>query len=161
MDADLSHDPDDVPRLLAAVDDGADLAIGSRYVPGGATPDWPRRRRLLSRAGNRYARTMLRLRVHDATAGFRAWRMDLLDAIDLEQVTTDGYGFQIDMTYRARRVGAEIAEVPIVFTDRRHGTSKMSGGIILEAMRLVTRWGVRDRLLPSRPKPKLATTSTT
>jgi len=160
MDADLSHDPDDVPRLLAAVDDGADLAIGSRYVPGGATPDWPRRRRLLSRVGNRYAGRMLRLRVRDATAGFRAWRMDLLDAIDLDQVTTDGYGFQIDLTYRASRLGAQIAEVPIVFSDRRYGTSKMSGGIILEALRLVTRWGVRDRIMPSRPGPAVATTST-
>ncbi len=139
MDADLSHDPRDLPALVDAVAGGADLAIGSRYVDGGATPGWPRRRRFLSRAGGLYARSMLRLPVHDVTSGYRAYRADLLRAIDLETVDTTGYGFQIDMTDRARRTGACIREVPIVFRDRTAGESKMSGGIVREALLLVTR----------------------
>ncbi len=146
MDADLSHDPNVLPSLIAAIEGGADLAIGSRYVPGGDTPGWPARRRLLSRAGGWYARHMLRLPVHDVTSGFRAYRAQLLHDIDLDTVTTTGYGFQIEMTDRARQAGATIAEVPIVFHDRTAGVSKMSGPIVREALLLVTLRGVRARL---------------
>lgn len=147
MDADLSHDPADVPRLLAAVEAGARLAIGSRYVPGGATPDWPRRRRWLSRGGNAYANLALGLGVRDATAGFRAYAADTIRAIDHLGTRADGYGFQVEMTYRVVQAGGGIVEVPITFRDRALGTSKMSGSIVVEAMWLVTRWGAR-RLLP-------------
>lgn len=146
MDADLSHDPSSVPALVAEIERGADYAIGARYVPGGAIPDWPWYRRTLSRWGNRYARFMLRLSGHDATTGFRAVRSDLLKAIDYEGVRADGYGFLIEMLYRFERSGALGAEVPIVFRDRERGKSKMSGFIVVEALFLVTRWGIRDRL---------------
>ena len=147
MDADLSHDPADLPRLLQAVEEGADLAIGSRYVPGGATPHWPAHRRWLSRWGNRYAAAALGMPVRDATAGFRAYRAEVLRAIDFETTRADGYAFQVEMAYRVVRQGRGIAEVPIVFSDRVRGTSKMSGRIVVEAMALVTWWGVRDRVL--------------
>jgi dolichol-phosphate mannosyltransferase len=146
MDADLSHDPAALPALLAAVEGGADLAIGSRYVPGGAIPDWPRIRRFVSVAGNRYAAFMLRLHVRDATAGFRAYRADILRRIDLPAIRADGYGFQVEMVYRVERLGGTVVEVPITFTDRVEGVSKMSGRIVLEALLLVTGWGIRDRL---------------
>jgi dolichol-phosphate mannosyltransferase len=139
MDADLSHDPRALPSLIAAVEDGADLSIGSRYVAGGGTPGWPARRRLLSRAGGWYARTLLRLPVRDVTSGYRAYRAQLLRDIDLDTVTTNGYGFQIEMTQRARQAGAMITEVPIVFRDRAAGTSKMSPAIAGEALLMVTR----------------------
>ena len=129
MDADLSHDPSALPSLIAAVQNGADLAIGSRYVRGGATPGWPAGRRLLSRAGGWYARTLLHLSVHDVTSGFRAYRAQLLRDIDVDNVTTTGYGFQIEMTDRARQAGASIVETPIVFRNRAGGSSKMSGAI--------------------------------
>lgn len=146
MDADLSHDPAALPELLAAVHNGADLAIGSRYVPGGSIPDWPWYRKALSRWGNRYVDAMLHLGVADATAGFRAYRTTLLDRLDLATVTADGYGFQIEMTYRSTKRGAVITEIPIAFTDRTHGESKMSTAIVIEAFRLVTRWGIQGRL---------------
>jgi len=147
MDADLSHDPADIPRLLAALDDGAgaDAVIGSRYVPGGSIPRWAFHRRMLSRGGNVFAAVVLGLPVHDATAGFRAYRAWLLGTIDLDHIRADGYGFQIEMTWRARRAGARLAEVPIAFTDRTAGTSKMSSRIIVEAFALVLLWGVRQR----------------
>lgn len=146
MDADLSHDPAALPSLLAAVDEGADLAIGSRYVPGGSIPDWAWHRRALSKWANRYASAMLRLPVADATAGYRAYRADLLERLDLPTVRADGYGFQIEMTYRSANRGARIVEVPIAFTDRTEGTSKMSSKIIVEALVLVTWWGIRERV---------------
>ncbi len=148
MDADLSHDPRELPALVAAVERGADLAIGSRYVPGGDTPGWPARRRFLSRAGGWYARTLLGLRVRDVTSGYRAYRADLLRAVDLPSVTTTGYGFQIDMTDRAQHAGAAISEIPIVFRDRSAGESKMSGAIIREALRMVTRRAVHNLFRP-------------
>lgn len=148
MDADLSHDPDDLPALLAAVTHGADLAIGSRYVPGGSIPDWSWHRRMLSRWGNRYAAGMLGLAVNDATAGFRAYRSSVLEAIDLDTIVADGYGFQIEMTYQVVGLGGRIVEVPISFSDRLLGESKMSGRIVTEALGLVTWWAVRDRLRP-------------
>jgi glycosyltransferase involved in cell wall biosynthesis len=152
MDADLSHDPADLPSLLAAVEDGARLAIGSRYVPGGATPDWPRRRRWLSIGGNRYANLALGLHVRDATAGFRAYRDDTIRAIDFLGTRADGYGFQVEMTYRVVGTGGGIVECPITFRDRTRGTSKMSSRIVVEAMLLVTGWALRDRVL-RRPGP--------
>jgi dolichol-phosphate mannosyltransferase len=146
MDADLSHDPAVLPDLVAAVEDGADLAIGSRYVPGGSIPDWKRLRRAISRGGGLYARTMLGLSVQDSTAGFRAYHRDNLSRIDLDHVRADGYGFQVEMTYLTERNGARIVEVPITFRDRSLGRSKMSGRIVVEAFLLVTWWAVRDRV---------------
>jgi dolichol-phosphate mannosyltransferase len=147
MDADFSHDPADLPRLVEAVTSGeADLAIGSRYVPGGSTPDWPLFRRVLSRAGNLYARLMLGLEVRDATAGFRAFRARSLTDLDPGTCQASGYGFQVEMARRATTRGLRIVEVPIVFRDRIHGDSKMKGRIVVEAMWLVTRWGM-GRLL--------------
>jgi dolichol-phosphate mannosyltransferase len=147
IDADLSHDPAALPSLLHAVEDGADLAIGSRYVPGGSIPDWSWHRRALSRWGNRYAAAVLGIGIRDATAGYRVYRADMLRAIELDTVRADGYGFQIEMTYRVAQHGGRIVEVPIDFVDRTLGTSKMSGNIVVEALVLVTWWGVRDRLL--------------
>ena len=132
MDADFSHDPRDLPRLLAAID-GADLAIGSRYVPGGGVEAWSPSRRLLSRCGSAYARRVLRVPVQDLTGGFKCFRREVLEAIDLDAVDSKGYAFQVEMTYRAARCGFRIAEVPIVFHDRRDGVSKMTASIAAEA----------------------------
>jgi dolichol-phosphate mannosyltransferase len=152
MDSDLSHDPARLPALLRAVEAGADLAVGSRYVPGGTIPNWPFHRRWLSRGGNRYAAFALGLSVRDATSGFRAYGAEALRRIDLGSVRADGYGFQIEMAYRVANTGGTIAELPIEFVDRRRGTSKMSFRIIAEALLLVTWWGARDRLRrPRRP----------
>lgn len=147
MDADLSHDPAALPDLLAAVDDGADLAIGSRYAPGGRVPGWPRHRLALSKAGNAYAALALGIALRDATAGYRAYTGEALRALDLGSITTYGYGFQIEMAYSLIRRGRVVVEVPITFRDRVRGTSKMSLRIVGEAVRLVTWWGIRDRLL--------------
>ncbi len=133
MDADLSHDPGAVPALLRALS-RADLAVGSRYVRGGGTRNWGRARRLLSRGGSLYARLLLSLPVSDATGGFKAWRRETLLELGLERVRSTGYCFQVETTYRAHRRGARIVEVPIVFTDRRVGRSKMSGAVFLEAV---------------------------
>ncbi len=145
MDSDLSHDPARLPALLGAVAEGADLAVGSRYVPGGSIPNWPFRRRCLSRWGNRYANWMLRLSVRDATSGFRAFRADTLRRIDLPSVRSDGYGFQIETVYRVVATGGMVVELPIEFIDRERGESKMSSRIIAEALLRVTWWGVRNR----------------
>ncbi len=139
MDADLSHDPVDLPALLDALDGGADLAIGSRYIEGGLTVGWPKHRELLSRGGGWYARTLLHCSVQDITSGFRAYRADLVRAIDLDSVSATGYGFQIEMTHRACQVGALITEVPIVFRERTAGASKMSPAIASEALVMVAR----------------------
>jgi glycosyltransferase involved in cell wall biosynthesis len=152
IDADLSHDPGDLPALLGAVEEGARLAIGSRYVPGGATPDWPRARRWLSIGGNRYANLALGLGVRDATAGYRAYRDSTIRDIDFLGTRADGYGFQVEMTYRVVGTGGGIVECPITFRDRTRGTSKMSSRIVVEAMLLVTGWALRDRVL-RRPSP--------
>jgi dolichol-phosphate mannosyltransferase len=141
MDADFSHDPRDVPRLLQALDEGADLAVGSRYVRGGGTQNWGVGRQIISRGGGFYARTALGVRVRDLTAGFKAWRADTLKGIDLDAVNAKGYGFQIEMTFRAVRNGFRVVEVPIMFVDRRVGESKMSGSIFVEALSLV--WKLR------------------
>ncbi|MDH3261130.1 MAG: polyprenol monophosphomannose synthase [Acidimicrobiia bacterium] len=146
MDADFSHDPTDLPRLVDAVASGdADVAIGSRYVPGGSTPDWPFQRRVLSQVGNLYARLMLGLRVRDATAGFRAYRSGSLAELGAETCQASGYGFQVELAWRATSRGLRIVEVPIVFRDRIYGESKMKGRIVSEAMWLVTKWGVQRR----------------
>lgn len=141
MDADFSHDPADLPRLVAAVRDGADLAIGSRYVEGGGTDGWPWHRIAISRGGNRYASMMLGVHVADATAGFRAFRDTTLRKVDPSTCEASGYGFQVEMAWRTEQAGLTIVEVPITFRDRRYGESKMSGRIAAEAMALVTKWG--------------------
>lgn len=144
IDADLSHDPAHLPALLANVEHGADLAIGSRYVPGGRTVDWPWERRALSRWGNRYAAGLLGLAVNDATAGFRAYSADALRRMDYASVRADGYGFQVEMTHRLVRLGGRIVEVPITFRDRAIGESKLDKGIIGEASLLVARLWLDD-----------------
>jgi dolichol-phosphate mannosyltransferase len=147
MDCDFSHDPEDVRRLLSTLRSGGDLVIGSRYVPGGGTPGWSLGRRALSRGGSLFARTVLRLPVRDLTGGFKAWRGDVLRSIGLDDVETQGYGFQIETTWRAHRAGARIRELPITFSERRAGQSKMSRRIIAEALLLVVRlrFSSRDR----------------
>ena len=145
IDADLSHDPADLPALLANIEHGADLAIGSRYVPGGATERWPWHRRWLSRWGNRYAAGVLGLAVNDATAGYRAYRVGALQAMEFDTVTAEGYGFQIEMTHRLVRAGGRIVEFPIAFRERRAGVSKLDQGIVGEAVGLVARLWVADR----------------
>ena len=144
MDADLSHDPQVLPALIAIIEHGGDLAIGSRYVPGGRTINWPRRRRWLSRWGNRYAAGVLGLAVNDATAGYRAYRTEALERMKFDSVRADGYGFQIEMTYRLVRLHGKIVEFPIAFHDRTEGESKMSGSIVREALLLVARLWVGD-----------------
>jgi dolichol-phosphate mannosyltransferase len=149
MDADASHDPADLPRLLAALD-GADVAIGSRYVHGGSVVAWPRHRRTLSRGGNRYVQLWTGLPVADATSGFRAYRREVLARIQLAQVRSDGYAFQVEMVLRAWRAGWRIVEVPITFVERREGSSKLSRGVVLEAIWRVPRWGLTGRRRPAR-----------
>lgn len=147
MDADLSHPPEQVPALIAALDD-TDLAVGSRYVAGGGISDWSWRRRLISRAGNTYVRLVLRLPVHDTTAGFKAFRSQALEQIGATEATSEGYCFQIENTWRATRLGLRLTEVPITFTDRIAGTSKMSSAIVAEALGQVLMWRwveVRER----------------
>jgi dolichol-phosphate mannosyltransferase len=146
MDADFSHDPGDLPRLVAAILDGADLAIGSRYVGGGGTDGWPWHRSLLSRGGNRYAAAMLGISVRDATAGFRAFRDTTVRKIDPGTCKASGYGFQVEMAWRTESAGLRIDEVPITFRDRVQGSSKMSMRIAAEAMWLVTVWGAQRAL---------------
>lgn len=145
MDCDFSHNPSDIARLLEVVAAGADVAMGSRYVPGGATPDWTFGRRLLSRGGNLYARLLLGIKIRDATGGFRAWRSAALRSMPFRTVEATGYGFQVEMAMRAEDLGLKIVEVPIVFRDRTRGYSKMGSDIVVEAMRLVTRWGLARR----------------
>jgi dolichol-phosphate mannosyltransferase len=133
MDCDFSHDPEDRPRLLAATEN-ADLALGSRYVEGGGTRNWSLARRAVSRFGSLYARILLGVGVRDLTGGFKCFRRSVLEAIGLERISTTGYAFQIETTYRALKVGCRVVEVPIVFSEREAGKSKMSRAIVLEAM---------------------------
>ena len=155
MDADGSHDAASLPALLGAVEAGADLALGSRYIPGGSVPGWPLHRLALSRGGNRYAAAVLDLPVRDATGGYRAYRADLLRLIDLSTLRANGYGFQIELVHRSMLHGAKVVEVPIKFVDRTLGESKMSAAIIGEALMLVSWWAIRDRVLPHRRRPSL------
>jgi dolichol-phosphate mannosyltransferase len=133
MDCDFSHDPRDVPRLVAATDD-ADLALGSRYVAGGGTANWGLTRRLISRAGSLYAQALLGARIHDLTGGFKCYRREVLERLDLDAIDARGYAFQIETTYRALRAGFRVVEIPIRFADREQGGSKMSHSIVLEAI---------------------------
>ena len=151
LDADGSHLPEQLPRLLErfeqpdAAGGRVDLVIGSRWIPGGSIENWPRRRELLSRWGSAYARWMLRLDTHDATAGYRAFRAYALRRIRLEDVHTRGYGFQVDMLWHAREAGLSVVEVPVTFVERVRGRSKMSPAIVIEATVRVTGWGLRSR----------------
>ena len=160
MDADGSHPADALPALIARLDtpDHADMVVGSRWVPGGGFVDWPAPRRLLSRAGNAYARLALGIAVKDSTAGFRSYRAEVLRTLDLDGVESRGYCFQIDMTRRVLNAGYRVAEVPIVFTERRRGASKMNSRIVLEAMWRVTQWGLARRF--SRRDPAAARSTT-
>jgi dolichol-phosphate mannosyltransferase len=164
IDADLSHDPEALPMMLDLADRGIALVIGSRYIPGGSVIGWPRRRTWLSRWGNRYSGLVLGLALNDATSGYRVYRADTLRRVGIDGVQADGYGFQIEMTYRTVQAGLSVVEVPIAFRDRVAGTSKMHRNIVLEAFWLVTLWGLRDlvtlrrtrrtyRSLPTRPAP--------
>jgi dolichol-phosphate mannosyltransferase len=149
MDADFSHDPADLPRLLSPLMADADLVLGTRYIRGGGTVGWPWYRQLISRGGTTFARVVLLLPYRDLTGGFKAWRRELLESIRLREVGPQGYGFQVEMTWWAHRRGARIVQVPIVFRERVAGRSKMSGGIVREAMLLVIglRWeAIRDVL---------------
>ena len=139
MDADFSHDPADLPRMLAPLMRDADLTLGTRYMRGGGTVGWPLRRKLISRAGTLFARTVLLLPYRDLTGGFKAWRRELLEAVRLRETSASGYGFQVEMTWWSHRRGAKIVQVPIIFRERVAGSSKMTGGIVAEALLLVLR----------------------
>jgi dolichol-phosphate mannosyltransferase len=151
MDADGSHAPEDLPRMLAALTGdapgiAADVVLGSRYVPGGRVVNWARYREWLSRGGNCYSRVVLGVKIHDVTGGFRAYRRGVLEALDLATVASQGYCFQVDLAWRSVRCGFTVAEVPITFTEREHGKSKMTSAIVLEALWRVTLWGMQRRL---------------
>ncbi|MGJ6961733.1 polyprenol monophosphomannose synthase [Streptosporangium sp. G11] len=148
IDADGSHQPEELPKLLDALAEGADLAIGSRWVPGGKVVNWPASREFLSRGANVYTRLVLGLPVRDATAGFRAYRASALEKVSLDDVESRGYCFQVDLTLRTARGGMRVTEVPITFVERTVGASKMSRGIVAEALWRVTVWGVTG--LPAR-----------
>jgi dolichol-phosphate mannosyltransferase len=145
MDADGSHDPRYLPQMVALAEDGADVVVGSRYVPGGGTENWGLGRKLLSRGGSLYARIVLGIDLRDVTAGYVCWRRAALEAIDLPTITSNGYSFQIEMKYRAIRKQLRIVETPIVFVDRRVGQSKMSRAIVAEALIQVWRLRLRGR----------------
>ena len=154
MDADLSHRPEDLPGLLEG-SRSFDLTIGSRYVPGGAVTNWSRSRVALSRAGNRYARVLLGFPLTDATSGFRVFRRPLLEVLLQDGIRSDGYAFQIELAYRSWRAGYRVGEVPVTFSEREHGRSKLSRAIVVEALFKVAQWAARDRFLrritPDRP----------
>ena len=157
MDADLSHQPEALPDLLGALSDTCEVAVGSRYIAGGSIPNWAWHRRLLSRGGNMYASVLLGLGVADSTSGFRIYSSSILRRIDLDRIRADGYGFQIEMTYEAKRAGATVVEVPIRFVDRVDGESKMSMFIVVEALGLVTWWGLQRMVGTVRRRPDPAT----
>jgi dolichol-phosphate mannosyltransferase len=145
MDADGSHAPEQLPDLLARIDSGADLVIGSRWVDGGAVVNWPKSRELISRSGSLYSRLALGISLRDVTAGYRAFRASALQKLDLHEVASQGYCFQVDLAQRAIRRGLRVDEVPITFVEREHGVSKMSKSIVVEALWRVTRWGITYR----------------
>jgi dolichol-phosphate mannosyltransferase len=150
IDADLSHDPAALPDLLREIENGADAAIGSRYVPGGSIPHWPWYRRAISKWGNRYATLVLGLPIRDATSGYRAFRADTLKSADFGHTRSKGYGFQIELCYRVWQHGGRIAQVPITFTDRVRGHSKMSLSVGAEELGLVTWWALQNRAFKGR-----------
>jgi dolichol-phosphate mannosyltransferase len=145
MDSDFSHDPAQLPQFIERLEEGYDVVVGSRYVPGGRVENWSMLRKVISVGGNAYARLALRLPIHDSTSGFRAYSARVLRRIPLEEVRSSGYGFQVEMTLRTILAGGRHCEVPIVFRDRELGASKMSSRIVLEAFLLVTRWGLAMR----------------
>lgn len=145
MDADGSHQPEELQRLLDALDRGADMVKGSRWIRGGKVVNWPLHRKLLSLGGSLYSRILLGVRVKDITGGFNAFRAETLKKIDLESVESVGYCFQVDLTWKTLKAGLDVREVPITFVEREFGDSKMSGGIVLESIILVTKWGLRSR----------------
>ena len=153
MDADGSHAPEDLPALLTALEEGAgaDLVLGSRYVPGGEVVNWPAHREWLSRGANLYARLALGADVRDITAGYRVYRRQVLEQLDLDSVISQGYCFQIDLAWRALQAGFRVVEVPITFTERQIGSSKMDGAVMLEAFVNVARWGFEHRFRRLRP----------
>ena len=153
MDSDLSHDPGDVPRLVRSAA-FADVVLGSRYAPGGGTRNWSKGRERLSRGGNLYARALLRIPVNDVTAGFRCYRREVLEELPLDRISSEGYGFQIEMLWRAWLAGFKVVEIPIVFTERRSGVSKMSRSIVVEALRKVAVWGTKRARPPGEPHPR-------
>ena len=155
MDADGSHQPEQLPQLLEALEQGADLAMGSRWVPGGSVVNWPLYRQAISRVGSTYARLMLGLKIKDVTGGYRAFRRTTLEKLNLDEVASVGYGFQVDLAWRVAKLGLTIIERPITFVERELGDSKMSGNIVVEAMINVTRWGLAARWqkLTSRKSP--------
>ena len=155
MDADLSHDPAVLPAMLALIDDGADTVIGSRYVRGGGTTDWPVRASCCRSGATPTPARLLRLTPHDCTSGYRAYRASALAAIDPHDTSAEGYAFLTEFVRRLTRHGYRIVETPIVFRDRTRGKSKMSGRIIAESMLLVTKWGLIDRLRPRRRSPRV------
>lgn len=162
MDADGSHRPEDLPRLLAALKDNggtADLVLGSRWVPGGAVVNWPATRKLISRGGTFYAKVALGIPIRDATGGFRAFRADTLRGLDTNSVASQGYCFQIDLAWRAVQRGFTVVEVPITFVEREHGVSKMSRGIVTEALWRVTAWGFEHRVAKLRRRARAQVTS--
>ncbi len=144
IDCDFSHDPADVPRLIAACESRADVALGSRWVDGGGTVNWATGRKLISRGGSFYARTILGVGIRDLTGGFKCFRTPVLEAIDLDAIVAKGYGFQIETTYRVLRKGFSVVEIPITFVDRRVGESKMGGSIVVEAMLQVPALRIRS-----------------
>jgi dolichol-phosphate mannosyltransferase len=152
IDADFSQDPTIIPTLVAGVEGGSDLVAGSRYVPGGSTPNWPLHRQALSRYGNRYTCWVLGLPLRDATSGFRAYRSSMLESIGYDTTRANGYAFMTELAFRIANAGGRISEVPIEFRDRERGTSKMSGSIIVESMLRVTWWGLREALRPGRAR---------
>jgi dolichol-phosphate mannosyltransferase len=141
MDADLSHDPRFLPSLIASAGNGAGLTIGSRYMPGGRVENWPVRRKVLSAVANTYIRTVTGLRVGDCTSGYRCWRREALARVPLDQITSDGYSFLVEVTFLAAAAGVQIAEVPIVFVERRQGSSKLSTSVLVESV--ITPWRLR------------------
>jgi dolichol-phosphate mannosyltransferase len=151
MDADGSHAPEELPRLLAALR-GADLVVGSRWIPGGEVRNWPWLRQVISRGGNLYARLLLRFPVRDATGGYRAYRRTVLETVKLDEVASQGYCFQIDLAWTAWRDGFRVVEVPITFTEREHGQSKMSRAIVTEALWRVAQWGLTHRSRSARTR---------
>jgi dolichol-phosphate mannosyltransferase len=151
MDADGSHQPEQLPRLLDALR-SADLVLGSRWVPGGRTENWPKSRQFISRGGSAYTRMMLGVPLHDATGGYRAFRAETLRRLDLHEVASQGYCFQIDLAWRALQRGLRVKEVPITFVERTSGASKMSRKIVVEALWRVTAWGVDDKVTKVRKR---------
>lgn len=145
MDADCSHQPEQLPLLIQAIEAGADLAIGSRYVPGGMTKNWPWHRQVLSRGANFYTRIIMGTKIRDITAGYRAYRSDALKRLNLDGIDSKGYVFQVDLAWRSEQSGLRITEVPITFVEREIGSSKMDSNIILDSMTKVTLWGLKAR----------------